>query len=82
MSLGAFQAPTPVNEPVLQYRPASPERAELQVELDRQTNEVREIVPRINGERLPTGRTHDVVMPHDHAHVLASLHAAGLPEVD
>ena len=39
----------PVNEPILGYAPGSPERAELQDELDRQMAEVVAIPCIING---------------------------------
>ena len=78
---GHFAPPPPRNEPILDYRPGSPERAHLQAELQRQSMRVREIVPRVAGRRLPTGATRDIVMPHDHHHVLATLHTAGAAEV-
>ena len=91
MSLGNFQAPTPVNEPILDYRPGSPERSVLQAELARQAGDVREIVPRIAGNPVtrdpgrsgrPQSRIRDIVMPHDHHHTLARVHTAGPDEVD
>lgn len=73
--------PHPVNEPILDYLPGSPERAELQAELDRQSSEVVEIPCYIDGERVFTGDIVEQYMPHDHAHVLARVHLAGEAEV-
>src|SRR5215467_932639 len=81
MSNGIFNVPAPRNEPVLGYIPGSPERKALRAELDRMAGQVVEITPRIGGRRLTTGRTMDIVMPHDHRHVLAVGHKAGASEV-
>ena len=36
----------------------------------------------IGGERIITGRTEDVTMPHAHGHVLARVHQAGAAEIE
>jgi 1-pyrroline-5-carboxylate dehydrogenase len=74
--------PPPRNEPVLDYRPGSPERARLEAELSRMAGEQIEIPCIIGGQRVTTGRLKPVVMPHAHGHVLARFHAAGPAEVD
>jgi len=71
----------PENEPILDYGPGSPEREALQEELSRQSSEVVEIPCIINGELVFTGDTTTQVMPHDHGHVLATVHLAGEAEV-
>src|SRR5215470_15140439 len=81
MSNGIFNVPAPRNEPILAYSPGSPERKALRAELDRMAGQVVEITPRIGGRRITTGRTMDIVMPHDHRHVLAVGHKAGASEV-
>jgi 1-pyrroline-5-carboxylate dehydrogenase len=81
MSNGIFNVPPPRNEPVLGYSPGSPERKALRTELDRLGGQVIEIAPRIDGRRITTGRTAEAVMPHDHRHVLAVWHKAGVSEV-
>ncbi len=68
--------PVPVNDPVREYAPGSPERARLQAELRRQAGECPEIPLVIGGQRITTGRLVNVVMPHDHRHVVARFHAA------
>ncbi|MHC4263747.1 MAG: L-glutamate gamma-semialdehyde dehydrogenase [Planctomycetota bacterium] len=81
MTHGAFRVPSPSNEPVRDYEPGSPERASLQAELDRQAGEVIEVPCLVGGQEVFTGDTEDVVMPHDHGHVLARVHRAGPKEV-
>src|SRR5262249_57801716 len=80
MSNGIFGVPVPRNESVLAFTPGSPERKALGAELDRMAGQAVEITPRIGGRRITTGRTMDIVMPHDHRHVLAVGHKASAAE--
>jgi len=75
------QVPEPRNEPVLSYAPGTPERAELKAELKRMAGEQIEIPVIVGGREIRTGNTAQSVMPHDHAHVLATYHQAGEAEV-
>lgn len=79
---GNVKVPTPVNEPVFSYAPGTAERAELETRLDQMASEVIDIPLLIGGEEVRTGDTLDVVMPHDHSHVLAKVHKAGPDEVE
>ena len=78
---GIYSTPTPINEPVLSYAPGTEEREELKAELEAQASAVVEIPLVIGGDDVRTGDTVDVVMPHDHGHVLAHVHQAGPEEV-
>jgi 1-pyrroline-5-carboxylate dehydrogenase len=79
---GIFRPPPPRNEPVKDYAPGSPERAELQARLAEMTGERLEIPSVIGGEEIRTGDTFEAVMPHDKDHVLAEVHKAGSGEVE
>ena len=68
--------PPPVNEPNLTYLPGSPERAELRSRLSAMAVERIEIPLIVGGQDIRTGRLAQVVMPHDHRHVLAEWHQA------
>jgi 1-pyrroline-5-carboxylate dehydrogenase len=68
--------PIPINDPVREYAPGSPERARLKDELARQSGECPEIPLVIGGQRITTGKLVSVVMPHAHRHVVARFHAA------
>jgi 1-pyrroline-5-carboxylate dehydrogenase len=81
-SFGASPIPEPANEPVRGYAPSSPERARVEAELDRQLGMQIEVPLVIGGERLRTGVTQDMVMPHRHGHVTGNCHQAGEAEVD
>src|SRR2546421_3188542 len=74
---GIFTLPQPVNEPVRDYAPGSPEREELRVRLAEMQRERIEIPLVIGGEEIRTGDTFEAVMPHDKDHVLADVHKGG-----
>ena len=78
---GKLRVPAPVNEPVLDYLPGSREREELKKKLSEMASEVVDIPLIIGGEEIRTGDTAQVVMPHDHGHVLATYHRAGPEEI-
>ena len=76
MNDAIVSVPAPTNEPVLGYAPGSPERVRLKAALAQVEREVVEIPCVVGGQRLTTGKTRDVVMPHRHRHVVARFHAA------
>ena len=78
---GKLQVPEPINEPVLDYRPGSPEKKELKKVLEEMATQVVDIPLIIGGEEIRTGDTANVVMPHDHGHVLGTYHKAGPEEI-
>ncbi len=73
--------PSPPNEPVYGYLPGSPEKTALKDELKKQAGEQIEIPLIIGGKEIRTGKTQDAVVPHDHKHVLATVHLAGEKEI-
>jgi len=73
--------PLPKNEPVQDYAPGSPEKILLKKALAEMAATKIEIPLVIGGEHVTTGDLGDVVMPHDHQHVLARYHKAGPAEV-
>ncbi len=79
---GIFRPPPPRNEPVKDYAPGSPERAELQARLDEMKGQRLDIPCVIGGEEIRNGDTFEAVMPHDKDHVLADVHQASPAEVE
>ena len=73
---GHRRIPPPVNDPVKNYAPGSPERASIKARLSCMAGEVVDIPLIIGGKAVTTGSTADAVMPHDHAHVLGHYHKA------
>ncbi|HEY7432668.1 MAG TPA: L-glutamate gamma-semialdehyde dehydrogenase [Streptosporangiaceae bacterium] len=66
--------PAPVNEPIRQYAPGSPERAVLEAKVKELAGERAELTMTIGGRRrLGGGDRLDVVQPHNHRHVLGQL---------
>ncbi len=81
MKNAIFNFPIPANEPVKTYLKGSPEREAIEAELKRQSDIQLDIPLIIGGREIRTGNTGKVVMPHNHAHVLATYHKAGPEEV-
>ena len=71
---GIFQVPQPVNEPVLNYAPGSPERAEVRTMLDTMLGQKCDVPMIIGGQEICSGALADIVCPHDHQHVLGQYH--------
>jgi 1-pyrroline-5-carboxylate dehydrogenase len=74
--------PEPRNEPVKDYAPGSPERAELQQRLRELERDRIEIPLVIGGKDVKTGETFEAVMPHRKSHVLADVNSGGPAEVE
>src|SRR5262245_30033877 len=74
---GIPRVPDPVNDFNRSYLPGSSERAELKARLKEMSSGQVEIPVVIGGKEIRTGRVQQVVMPHNHRHVLGQWHAAG-----
>jgi 1-pyrroline-5-carboxylate dehydrogenase len=75
------QVPEPVNEPVLDYAPGSPERASLEVALVQLASSAVELPHVIDGERVTgTGAQIAVRQPHAHQSVLGTMRNATVAE--
>jgi 1-pyrroline-5-carboxylate dehydrogenase len=69
--------PQPVNEPVHDYAPGSPERKALSSRLEQMADEHVELTMSINGEhRMGGGEPIDVVQPHNHKALLGTMRDA------
>jgi 1-pyrroline-5-carboxylate dehydrogenase len=82
MNNAIFRMERPENEHVFDYAPGCKERKALNAELDKLSSSVIDMPLIIGGKEVRTGNTGKVVMPHDHAHVLAEYHKAGEKEVN
>ena len=76
------RVPLPLNEPVLSYAVGSTERAQLKAALTTLGGEKPDIPLIIGGKEVRTGKMFDVRAPHQHSHVLATVHSAGATEVE
>ncbi|MFQ5349265.1 MAG: L-glutamate gamma-semialdehyde dehydrogenase, partial [Thermoanaerobaculia bacterium] len=64
------------------YGRGSAEKASLKARLAEMLGERIEIPLIIGGEEVRTGNTFEAICPHDHGHVLATVHQAGPAEVE
>ena len=76
MSQGIQAVPRPSNEPVRGYEAGTADRAALEAEISRQSNQIVEIPVIIGGREIRTGKIAEVRSPHNHSHVLARYHEA------
>jgi 1-pyrroline-5-carboxylate dehydrogenase len=75
-----FQSPDPVNEPVFEYRPGSPERATLKARLEEVKAE-RPVIPLYIGDKeVRTGKLSEQRSPYDHSQLLGKYHEGGAKE--
>ncbi len=66
--------PAPVNEPIRQFAPGSPDRAALEAKVKELAGERAELTMTIDGQRrMGGGDLADVVQPHNHRHVLGQF---------
>jgi 1-pyrroline-5-carboxylate dehydrogenase len=79
---GVRHVPPPINDVSRGYAPGTPERAELKSRLKAMAAERIDIPVIIGGREIRTGRTAQVVMPHNHRHVLADYHLADAAHVE
>ncbi len=77
-----FKVPDPKNEPVLNYAPGSPERAEIKAKLQEMSSRKIEIPLIIGGKEVKSGDTAEIRIPHNHGHILGVYHKAGEKEVN
>jgi 1-pyrroline-5-carboxylate dehydrogenase len=81
MNNSVFRFDEPQNEPACTYAPRTSCRQKIRARWEQQAAQPVEIPLIIGGREVRTGKTGQVVMPHDHGHVLATYHMAGEAEV-
>ena len=73
---GRARVPRPANEPPRSYAPGTAERASLKARLAAMAADTVDIPLVIGDREIRTGDTAKAVMPHDHQHVLGTVHRA------
>ncbi|NLT49334.1 MAG: L-glutamate gamma-semialdehyde dehydrogenase [Ignavibacteria bacterium] len=81
MSNAYFKVPAPINEPVLSYKPGSPEKDTLKKKILQMKSENLDIPIIIGGKEIRTGNIAEMRIPHEHLHILGTYHQAGDAEV-
>lgn len=79
--MSVFQIPIPKNEPILNYAPGSPERAELEKALAFLKKNPVEIPMVIGGEEIKTGKRIEISAPHNHSLKLGFYHQGSAADV-
>ena len=74
MNTGYFNYPLPVNEPVLNYAPGSPERKRLKEVLAELKSTELDVPMYIGGEEVRSGNTAELHPPHEKNHLLGKFH--------
>ncbi|HLP39025.1 L-glutamate gamma-semialdehyde dehydrogenase [Lacibacter sp.] len=74
MNLGYFNYPLPVNEPVLNYAPGSPEKKRLKEVLAELKSTEIDVPMYIGNKEVRTNKKHAMRPPHEHKHVLGYFH--------
>jgi len=82
MLKGFFNVPVPVNEPIREYAPGSPERAELKAMLAELRSQVIDIPMYIGGEEVRSENKKQLSPPHDHKHTIGWYHHGDASHVD
>ena len=77
MANAIFQVPKPINEPVLNYAPGSPEKAEVKAMLKKMKSEKWDIPMYIGGKEIRTDKTAEIRPPHELSHVLGHYYVGG-----
>ncbi|HOI33419.1 MAG TPA: aldehyde dehydrogenase family protein, partial [Bacteroidales bacterium] len=81
MYSGFYKVPVPINEPVKDYAPGSPERAEVKAMLAKMRSEETEIPMVIGGQRIKTENRIRIAPPHDIQHTLGYFYQGGAEHV-
>jgi len=82
MNNAIFSYKAPGNEAVEVYKPGTPQRKALMLEIEKLKAKITEIPLIINGKEVFTNNTADIVIPHDHQHIIGRYHLAGEKEVE
>lgn len=75
MSIGTFSYPLPINEPVLNYAPGSPEKKRLKSVLAELKQQQIDVPMYIGSKEVRTGKKVSMHPPHETKHILGYFHA-------
>ncbi len=79
---GVFSPPPPLNEPVQEYTPGSPQKGYLKLALEEMANRQADVPLRIGGEAVRTDDLGEIRAPHKHDLLLGHFHKADDAAVD
>jgi len=79
--MDSYRIPRPVNEPVYNYAPGSPEREKLKAALNDLKSKQIEVPLVINGKEIRTDKKVKITAPHDHNLILGHAYHGSKKEV-
>jgi 1-pyrroline-5-carboxylate dehydrogenase len=79
--MDSYRIPRPVNEPVYNYAPGSPEREKLKAALNDLKSKQIEVPLVIDGKEVRTDKKVKITAPHDHNLVLGHAYHGGKKEI-
>ncbi len=82
MPKGIYKVPVPINEPVKQYAPGSPERKELQAMLKTLRSKQLDIPMYIGNKEVRSNNKIRIAPPHDHKHTLGHFHKSDKKHIE
>lgn len=82
MGKGFFKVPKAVNEPVKSYAKGTPEREAVLKAYKELWNQQVDVPLYVGAEQIRTGKTKNMVAPHDHQHVVGTYHLAEKQHVE
>ncbi|GIM56664.1 1-pyrroline-5-carboxylate dehydrogenase [Capnocytophaga canimorsus] len=82
MGKGFFKVPKAVNEPVKSYAKGTPEREAILKAYKELWNSSVDVPLYIGADQIRTGKTKNMIAPHDHQHVVGTYHLAEKQHVE
>lgn len=82
MGKGFFKVPKAVNEPVKSYAKGTPEREAVLKAYKELWNQQVDVPLYVGAEQIRTGKTKNMIAPHDHQHVVGTYHLAEKQHVE
>jgi 1-pyrroline-5-carboxylate dehydrogenase len=76
MTQGFFKVPLPVNEPVKEYKPNSPEKEAVLKAYSDMWNNLTEVPLFVGAKQVKTNKTKGIFPPHQHQHQVGAYHLA------
>jgi len=74
MSNAIYKVPPAKNEPILGYKPGSPEKAELKSTIKQMMGKKKDIPMHIGGKNVHTKKVFTLSPPHNHKHIIGQYH--------
>ena len=82
MNNSIVNVPNPVNEPIKEYKPGSPEKESVLATYKRLKDSKTDVKMWIGGKFIESSQTSNMSPPHDHKHILGKYYLAEKKHVE